>query len=98
MKTKLLLDRRITVSENAFVEMVLWHVPEPVKGSVHGYKYRLAYIVNGACVLRYDNEAGKGDHRHYGDAESAILFHDPGQLVADFMNDVKRWDDENRCA
>lgn len=27
-------------------------------------KYSLARVADGACVLRYDNEAGKGDHRH----------------------------------
>ena len=26
-----------------------------------GYKYRMALIEAGVCVLRYDNEAGKGD-------------------------------------
>jgi len=33
-------------------------------GSVHSFKYRLAHVVRGVCVLRDDNEAGRGDHRH----------------------------------
>ena len=39
-----------------FAELVVWEVPEPVSGSQHNYKYRLAYVVNGVCRVRYDNE------------------------------------------
>jgi hypothetical protein len=96
MKAQLLLDRRLVLAEDAFAELVLWQVPQPVRGSPHGYKYRLAYVVNEVCVLRYDNEAGRGDHRHYGGVESPTVFVDPEQLLADFWNDVTRWNDENR--
>ena len=78
------------------MELVLWRVPQPLRGCAHSYKYRLAYVIDDICVLRYDNEAGKGDHRHYGGEQSQIVFSDPDQLMADFMNDVKRWNDENR--
>ena len=49
-------------------------------------------------MLRYDNEAGKGDHRHIGDREQSYRFVDPDRLVADFFADVRRWLDENRNA
>jgi hypothetical protein len=52
------INQRQPISENAFVEMVVWRVPSPVSGSTHGFKYRLALVVNGCCALRYDNEAG----------------------------------------
>ena len=45
-----LLRERIVFSEKAFAELVLWHVPTPVVGSTHSFKYRLAYVVNGFCV------------------------------------------------
>jgi hypothetical protein len=96
MKAQLLIDRRTIVSAHAFVEMVLWRVPQRVPGSAHDYKYSLAYVVNDLCVLRYDNEAGKGDHRHCGGEESTIVFSGPVQLMAEFMKDVRRWNDENR--
>lgn len=64
-------------------------------GSAHGFKYRLAYVVCGECILRYDNEAGKGDHRHFGGKESTYLFTTPEQLIADFQRDIERWNDEN---
>jgi hypothetical protein len=48
-------------------------------------------VVDGVCVVRYDNERGKGDHRHVGEVEQAYVFSTPRQLVADFMTDVKEW-------
>ncbi|MGL5361848.1 MAG: toxin-antitoxin system TumE family protein, partial [Bosea sp. (in: a-proteobacteria)] len=63
MNAILLLRERLILSETAFVEVVVWRVPEPVRGSLHDFKYRLAYVRSGICLLRYDNEAGKGDHR-----------------------------------
>lgn len=65
-------------------------------GSTHLFKYRLAYVLHGACVLRYDNEAGKGDHKHWGADEMAYAFVDVGTLIDDFLDDVQRWNDENR--
>ncbi|HYX23591.1 MAG TPA: DUF6516 family protein [Thermoanaerobaculia bacterium] len=95
MKAVLLVRMRIAFTETAFSEVVLWQVPKPVPGSVHAFKYRLAYVVAGVCVLRYDNEAGKGDHRHFAGDESAYRFTTPEQLIADFQNDIARWNDEN---
>lgn len=96
MKAVELIRNRIAYSASAFAELVIWRVPRPVVGSTHGYKYRLAYVVNEVCVLRYDNEAGKGDHRHFGDVESSYVFTTPEQLIADFQQDIARWNDENR--
>ena len=95
MKAIELLRRRVVYSESMFAELVLWRVPKPLKGSKHSYKYRLAYVADGECVLRYDNEAGKGDHRHYSGKESAYAFVSPEKLVADFQRDIARWNDEN---
>lgn len=57
----------------------------------HSFKYRLAYVVKGACVLRYDNERGKGDHRHVGAEEFDYIFSSPEQLMLDFNSDIVRW-------
>ena len=90
------LRTRIPFSETAFAELVLWRVPTPVAGSVHEFKYRLAYVVGGVCVVRYDNEVGKGDHRHFGGKERAYAFKTPDKLIADFQRDIARWNRENR--
>lgn len=95
MKAGLLLRTRVAYSESAFAELVLWQLPKPLAGSSHSYKYRLAYVVKGDCVLRYDNEAGKGDHRHYAGRESKYSFSTPEKLLSDFQRDIKRWNDED---
>jgi hypothetical protein len=41
--------------------------------------------------MRYDNEAGKGDHRHIGVSEERYNFVDPETLLEDFWNDVEAW-------
>jgi Family of unknown function (DUF6516) len=98
MKACLLVDRRITMTETAFAELVLWRLPEVTDERRHGYKYRLALVARGVCVLRYDNEAGKGDHVHFGNAERAYEFRGVDQLIADFLADAKEWLDANRDA
>ena len=96
MKAVELVQTRISYSDKAFAELVLWQVPKPVAGSLHGFKYRLAYVVKGECVVRYDNELGKGDHRHFGQVERAYAFTTLDQLIADFQRDIARWNNENR--
>ena len=96
MKATLIARTRIVYSTRAFAELVLWRVPTAVPRSAHEYKYRLAYVVDSVCVVRYDNEIGKGDHRHFGAAESAYKFSTPDKLMMDFQNDIARWNDEDR--
>lgn len=67
-------------------------MPSPVAGSRHTFKYRLALVVDGVCVLRYDNEAGKGDHKHVGEEEEPYTFTTTERLLADFWNDVDEWE------
>jgi len=96
MRAVQLVRSRIVYSERAFAELVLWQVPRPVTGAVHQFKYRLAYVVDGICVLRYDNEAGKGDHRHFDGRQSNYGFTTLDRLIADFQRDIARWNNENR--
>jgi hypothetical protein len=91
MRAELLLRERIVVAEDAFVEIRIWRVPSPVRGSRHAFKYALVYVVRRECVLRYDNEAGKGDHRHLGAVETPYIFTTPEQLLSDFWRDVETW-------
>ena len=95
MKATLLLRRRVVVAMDAYVEAVVWQVPDPVPPSTHAFKYRLAYVVGGQCVVRYDNERGKGNHRHAETAEEDYDFSTPDQLMVDFEADIVRWNHEN---
>ncbi|MEO8927496.1 MAG: DUF6516 family protein [Caulobacteraceae bacterium] len=91
MKAKLLLNERYQLTAESFVELRVWRTATSVRGSSHDLKYALAYVVSGACVLRYDNEAGKGDHRHVRGIETAYAFTTPARLLADFWSDVDQW-------
>lgn len=95
MKAKQLVRNRVALSASAFAEIVVWQLAAPLAGSAHAFKYRLAYVVDGVCVLRYDNEAGKGDHRHVDAMEAAYTFSTPEALMADFFNDIQRWNHEH---
>ena len=43
MKAILLEKTRKVIDETAFFEVVLWHLPERVPGSLHPFKYRLGW-------------------------------------------------------
>ncbi len=88
MDAELLMDERLVLDDDAFVEMVVWRLPRPARGSAHRFKYRLALVERGVCVLRYDNEAGKGDHCHRGRNEETYDFSSPETLLNDFWNEV----------
>lgn len=76
--------------DGAIVEMKIWDVPAPVAGSTHRLKYRLFYGREGVRLVGYDNEAGKGDHRHLEGREEPYRFTSVEQLIADFLADVRR--------
>ena len=76
------------------IEIVVWHVPESVPPTAHPFKYRLAYIVNGQRVVGYDNERGKGDHKHLGNKELTYRFVSTDRLFNDFWRDVKEYGHE----
>jgi len=90
MKAELLMRER-RVLEVGFIEVIVWRLPEPLSGSTHSLKYRLAYVVDGECVLRYDNETRKGDHRHVGSKEMPYVFVSADKLLDDFLADVATW-------
>ncbi len=73
MDAELLLYQRIDYDDGAIVEMVLGRVPAPVPPTTHGFKYSLFYGRPGIREVGYDNERGKGDHRHYRGVEAPYL-------------------------
>ncbi len=85
----LILKSRVA-HRDGLIEMVVWRVPEPVPPTDHGFKYRLVYVVEGRRLVGYDNERGKGDHKHVGNLEVPYRFIDVRTLMADFLKDVER--------
>ncbi len=87
-RAQLLYDLKRQYDDGHIVQARIWQVPSPVRGSAHSLKYSLFYGYEGERLVGYDNEAGKGDHRHYGDRQENYRFTNLEQLVADFMADV----------
>ena len=91
MKATLLVRTKDIQEDGAIVEVVVWELPEPLPPSQHGYKYRLFYGTPAENRIRYDNERGKGDHRHVGDTEFEYFFRTVDDLLDDFERDVDNW-------
>lgn len=90
MKATRVFHQKYLMRDGAIVEMTIWRVPAPVRGSRHELKYRLFYGFPGTRIVGYDNEPGKGDHRHLRGKESVYRFISIDRLVADFLADVRR--------
>jgi hypothetical protein len=88
-KATLLLHEKVVLLDDSVIEIVLWRLPRPTLDRPHGLKYRLYYGRHGVCLVRYDNEAGKGDHRHVGGREMPYEFKSVEQLRRDFERDIK---------
>jgi hypothetical protein len=71
--------------------VVIWDLTESVPGSSHDFKYRLAFVVDEICVIRFDNETGKGDHKHIGKEQVPYAFTSLAQLIADFWDATEGW-------
>ncbi|EEJ6214837.1 DUF6516 family protein [Salmonella enterica subsp. enterica serovar Muenchen] len=89
MSATLFRRDKVRLNASSFIEIVIWEVTPPVAGSLHGYKYSMAYVVDGVCVMRYDNERGKGDHKHIGETEIKTHFTTIDALVNAFFDDVE---------
>jgi len=86
---QIIRDKRVT--ETLIIERVVWRLPEISTERPHGLKYRLyCGTLDGKCLVRYDNEAGKGDHRHYGSLEVDYQFSSLSALLTSFHADIER--------
>ena len=99
VKARLLFSYKAHQGE-LMMEMVLWQLPEATADRPHGIKYRLYLGRAGKALVRYDNETGKGDHRHVGpnQAEQPYAFTTVDRLLEDFLTECElfgwRKDDE----
>jgi Family of unknown function (DUF6516) len=89
-KAVLLYHDKADWPDGSIVEMTIWRLPATSRERPHGLKYSLFYGRPGQRVVGYDNESGKGDHRHYGDTEQPYAFAGVETLIADFMADVRK--------
>ncbi len=90
MKARLLQKSKEEFAGDIIVETVVWELAEATADRPHRLKYRLYCGENGKCIVRYDNEQGKGDHRHYGTREEFYDYTSFSKLAEDFLADVER--------
>lgn len=90
MKALLALHDKQVLPDGAIVEMKIWTVATRVAGSAHKLQYSLFYGTKGKRLVCYDNERGKGDHRHIRDHQERYVFKTVELLMADFLTDVRR--------
>jgi len=89
MKAKLFLHTKKEDRAGNITEIVLWKLPGTTPDRPHGIKYRCYHgDAKGRCIVRYDNESGKGDHKHVGDKEITYKFKTAERLIRDFMDDI----------
>ena len=89
-KAELIFKEKLVFPDAAIMEGVIWRLPQSSAERPHGLKYRLYYGKEGERIVGYDNENGKGDHRHDRNQEQAYHFTSVEKLVADFLADVRR--------
>ena len=80
----LVINEKITRTDGSIIQIVVWDLPIPLNASRHRYKYRLYFGRYGICLVRFDNEQGKGDHKHIQGVESPYIFIDSPTLMRDF--------------
>lgn len=88
-KATLFFEDKQVLADGSIVEMRIWEAPFPVPPSRHAFKYALFYGRPGQRIVLFDNEGGKGDHKHIGAVESAYCFDSPEVLIEDFKAAVR---------
>ncbi len=84
----LVLAEKQVFPNGVIIEIKIWRLPSPTAERPHGFKYSLFYGKPGRRLVGYDNEKGKGDHRHYGKRELPYTFVSLEKLIHDFRSDV----------
>ena len=87
----LLFHEKLLRADGAIIELVIWRLPRVTPERRHGLKYRLYFGRGGKCLVRYDNEVGKGDHRHVKGREEPYRFVSVAKLRRDFEADVRKY-------
>jgi len=91
MDARLIYREKFVYADGSIREMVLWQLPQKSTDRPHGLKYRLYYgLADGTCLVLYDNETGKSDHRHINGKEEHYRFKNVETLVADFLSDIEQ--------
>lgn len=91
MNAQLIAKAKEVQNDGTIIEIVVWRAVKPIQPCWHPFKYRLYFGSRELCWVRYDNERGKGDHRHIGALQEPYFFESLGKLLTDFQHDVTTW-------
>ena len=86
----LIESQKLILDDGAIIQIRVWRLQTATRERPHRLKYSLIYGRPGERIIGYDNEIGKGDHRHYRDREELYRFSNYETLIRDFMNDVQK--------
>lgn len=86
----LIQNRRLNLHGGWIIQIRVWKLPATSEERPHGLKYSLFFGRDGERIVGYDNERGKGDHRHYRRRQEPYAFTSMEKLVSDFWSDVKK--------
>ncbi|MDR6817169.1 hypothetical protein J2X76_002342 [Neorhizobium sp. 2083] len=89
-RATLIMDRKFHLDDGKIIQMKVWQLPDRNPERPHGLKYSFFFGNPGERIIGYDNEAGKGDHRHYRDHEEPYRFVSLERMIRDFEEDVRR--------
>lgn len=90
VKATLIQSEKQLFESGAIRQVRIWLVPEPVPPATHRFKYSLVYVVQGVRVIGFDNERGKGDHRHLHGVQMPYDFQGIAKLLADFRTLIEQ--------
>ena len=89
-KASLVLNEKSVFEDGSIIEVRIWTVPESVNPpTTHGYKYSLFVGRPGVRLVGFDNERGKGDHKHVPGIETPYAFVSIAPLLQDFRSEVE---------
>jgi hypothetical protein len=89
------MHEKMARKDGTVIELVIWKLAEATPDRPHGIKYRLYYGRGAKCLVRYDNESGKGDHRHILGREEPYEFVSVSKLRRDFESDIAEYGDSD---
>ncbi len=90
MKATALKRRKYQLPDGSVIQIMVWELPYPTPERPHVLKYRLNYsLPDGTTVVRFDNEVGKGDHKHVRGIEYSYKCESLEKLLIDFRKEVR---------
>lgn len=91
MSARLILDSKTVLVDGRIIQRRVWQLTAPTGDRPYALKFSLYCGRAGETVVRYDNESGKGAHKHVGaeEREEIYDFVSLVKLLIDFQQDVE---------